>query len=119
MPRRSIARVSSPPDSCRAPSLCARTVSAPQPFQPLGPLVASWLGPENPSWPGPFRSAISSAMIPILNPDAGLLPGYTAYLEALRETGFEGEIQIDYATRLVTATDNSVYQILPQAVAFP
>ena len=58
-------------------------------------------------------------MIPILNPDAGLLPGYAAYLEALRDTGFEGEIQIDYGTRLITATDNSVYQILPQAVAFP
>lgn len=58
-------------------------------------------------------------MIPILNPDSGLLPGYTAYLDALRAAGFEGEIQIDYATRLVTATDNSVYQILPQAVAFP
>jgi len=58
-------------------------------------------------------------MIPILNPDSGLLPGYTAYLEALRSTGFEGEIQIDYATRLVTATDNSVYQIVPQAVVFP
>lgn len=58
-------------------------------------------------------------MIPILKPDSGLQPGYAAYLDALRAAGFEGEIQIDYATRLVTATDNSVYQIVPQAVAFP
>ncbi|HEY6726335.1 MAG TPA: FAD-binding and (Fe-S)-binding domain-containing protein [Polyangiaceae bacterium] len=58
-------------------------------------------------------------MIPILKPDSGLQPEYTAYLDALRTAGFEGEIQVDYATRLVTATDNSVYQIVPQAVAFP
>ena len=67
----------------------------------------------------PFDLQYQPTMIPILNPERGLEPGYTAYLEALGAAGFEGEIQVDYATRLVTATDNSVYQIVPQAVAFP
>lgn len=58
-------------------------------------------------------------MIPILNPKRGLSPDYTDFLSALEKAGFSGEIQVDYATRLVTATDNSVYQIVPQAVAFP
>jgi len=58
-------------------------------------------------------------MIPRLLPEDGLDPEYRAYLTGLRERGFEGEIRTDYATRLVTATDNSVYQVMPQAVLFP
>ncbi|MDQ7731776.1 FAD-binding and (Fe-S)-binding domain-containing protein [Halomonas sp. SpR1] len=45
--------------------------------------------------------------------------GYVAFLEALRARGFEGEIAPDYANRTVLATDNSIYQRLPQAVVFP
>jgi len=41
------------------------------------------------------------------------------YLTALKAAGFRGEVAADAATRLVTATDNSVYQILPQAVIYP
>uniref|UniRef100_UPI0023AECE0F hypothetical protein n=1 Tax=Halomonas elongata TaxID=2746 RepID=UPI0023AECE0F len=44
---------------------------------------------------------------------------YRAFLEALRETGFAGEIAPDYANRTVLATDNSIYQRLPQAVLYP
>ncbi len=44
---------------------------------------------------------------------------YTDYLQELRKTRFSGEIRTDYGTRLVTATDNSIYQILPRAVVFP
>ncbi|NPT32890.1 D-2-hydroxyglutarate dehydrogenase YdiJ, partial [Vreelandella venusta] len=33
--------------------------------------------------------------------------------------GFEGEIAPDYANRTVLATDNSIYQRLPQAAVFP
>lgn len=58
-------------------------------------------------------------MIPRLAPGSGLHPDYRELLEELRLRGFEGEIQTDYATRLVTATDNSVYQVVPQAVVFP
>ena len=41
------------------------------------------------------------------------------YLRELRKTSFSGEIRTDYGARLVTATDNSIYQILPRAVLFP
>jgi FAD/FMN-containing dehydrogenase/Fe-S oxidoreductase len=58
-------------------------------------------------------------MIPRLAPGGGLHPDYRDLLEELRVRGFEGDIQTDYATRLVTATDNSVYQVVPQAVIFP
>ncbi|MGA4495773.1 FAD-binding oxidoreductase, partial [Vreelandella venusta] len=45
--------------------------------------------------------------------------GYIAFLDALRARGFEGEIAPDYANRTVLATDNSIYQRLPQAAVFP
>lgn len=61
----------------------------------------------------------SSRMIPRLAAESGLLPEYRTFLEELRLRGFDGEIRSDYATRLVTATDNSVYQTVPQAVIFP
>lgn len=41
------------------------------------------------------------------------------YLQSLDKQGFSGDICCDYATRLSMATDNSIYQILPQAVLFP
>ena len=44
---------------------------------------------------------------------------YMDFLQELRKTPFSGEIRSDYGTRLVTATDNSIYQILPRAVVFP
>jgi len=44
---------------------------------------------------------------------------YEAFTEALAASGFAGDIKTDYATRLVTATDNSVYQLLPQGVVYP
>lgn len=59
------------------------------------------------------------AVIPRLAPDAHLVETYQEYLALLAERGFAGEIQTDYAARLVAATDNSVYQLLPQAVIFP
>src|SRR5690554_4499889 len=44
---------------------------------------------------------------------------YLQFLEALAEAGFAGEIAPDYANRTVLATDNSLYQRLPQAVLYP
>ncbi|MCG6658761.1 FAD-binding oxidoreductase [Halomonas campisalis] len=55
--------------------------------------------------------------------DVGSAPGlaapYLRFLEALKAAGFEGEIAPDYADRTVLATDNSIYQRLPQAVLYP
>ncbi|UDM07136.1 FAD-binding oxidoreductase [Halomonas sp. NyZ770] len=45
--------------------------------------------------------------------------GYVAFLDALGAHGFEGEIAPDYANRTVLATDNSIYQRLPQAAVYP
>ena len=58
-------------------------------------------------------------MIPYLDPKAQLPRLYHAFLAELPARGFAGEIRTDYATRLVAATDNSVYQIVPHAVVFP
>lgn len=44
---------------------------------------------------------------------------YLDFLRALKHTGFQGEMTSDFATRTVLATDNSIYQVLPQAVVFP
>ncbi|GAA3901506.1 FAD-binding and (Fe-S)-binding domain-containing protein [Halomonas cibimaris] len=44
---------------------------------------------------------------------------YVRFLEALKASGFDGEIAPDYASRTVLATDNSIYQRLPQAVLYP
>ncbi|RRS09834.1 FAD-binding oxidoreductase [Pseudoalteromonas sp. J010] len=41
------------------------------------------------------------------------------YHKKLSESGFSGDIDNSYATRLVTSTDNSIYQQVPQAVIFP
>jgi FAD/FMN-containing dehydrogenase len=58
-------------------------------------------------------------MIPHLAADDQLSPLYRTFLEALPTRGFRGEIRTDYASRLIAATDNSVYQLVPGAVVFP
>lgn len=40
------------------------------------------------------------------------------YLDCLRSV-FDGDIASDYAERLIMATDNSIYHVLPQAVLYP
>lgn len=55
------------------------------------------------------------AQLPTVAPSAN----YPEFLEALRNSGFRGQISADYATRTVLATDNSIYQRLPQAAVFP
>lgn len=58
-------------------------------------------------------------MIPNLMPEETIHPDYLRFLNQLQKTGFSGEVKGDFATRLVTATDNSIYQILPKGVVFP
>lgn len=41
------------------------------------------------------------------------------YLKTIKNNGFKGEVDASYSTRLLSATDNSVYQQLPQGVIFP
>ncbi len=58
-------------------------------------------------------------MIPKIDLQQQITPTYFAFLDALAESGFRGDIERSYASRLAVATDNSVYQSLPQAVVFP
>lgn len=58
-------------------------------------------------------------MIPKLTHQENIKKDYFAFLEALSATQYNGEIEKSYASRLAVATDNSVYQCLPQAVIFP
>ncbi len=54
--------------------------------------------------------------LPALTPTA---TRYRSFLDALRLRGFEGEVSDGAGDRLALATDNSIYQVEPQAVAFP
>jgi len=57
--------------------------------------------------------------LPRVAPQQSLLEHYQAYINALSASSFKGDIEYSYASRLAVATDNSVYQKLPQAVVFP
>ncbi|WP_129142028.1 D-2-hydroxyglutarate dehydrogenase YdiJ [Modicisalibacter coralii] len=58
-------------------------------------------------------------MIERLTPAEAGEARYSHFLRALAEAGFAGDIAPDYANRTVLATDNSIYQRLPQAVLYP
>src|SRR5689334_2725277 len=58
-------------------------------------------------------------MIPALASQQQIPALYRAFLSQLAAGGFSGEIRTDYSSRLVAATDNSVYQLVPVAVVFP
>lgn len=58
-------------------------------------------------------------MIPKLSETPPLSVQYQHYLKQLEDSGFAGEIETSYSSRLAVSTDNSVYQLLPQAVIFP
>ncbi|CAM2006330.1 D-2-hydroxyglutarate dehydrogenase YdiJ [Acanthopleuribacter pedis] len=59
-------------------------------------------------------------MIPQLQIDNKTDPLYRQFLDELAaHADFNGEIRFDLSTRLVAAVDNSIYQVLPQAVIFP
>jgi len=58
-------------------------------------------------------------MIPRLSPSERTPKFVQNFLEVLSKSEFSGDIHHDNGARLVTATDNSIYQVLPQAVVFP
>ena len=58
-------------------------------------------------------------MIPRLSNSPQLDEVTKTYLIALKESGFTGDIASDYASCLTMATDNSIYQLMPQAILFP
>nr|WP_269468542.1 FAD-binding and (Fe-S)-binding domain-containing protein [Alteromonas sp. ASW11-130] len=56
---------------------------------------------------------------PRVAPQSSVHSDYRAYLSALSSSSFSGDVEYSYGSRLAVATDNSVYQKLPQAVVFP
>lgn len=58
-------------------------------------------------------------MIPSLKAGTPTPSGVLDYLTELRLRGFEGDITHSQADRTVFATDNSIYQLSPQAIIFP
>jgi len=58
-------------------------------------------------------------MIPRIDQTSPVQTLYLHFINALREQGFSGDLNPDYANRTVLATDNSIYQVLPQGVLYP
>ncbi|QIL84611.1 FAD-binding oxidoreductase [Vibrio sp. HDW18] len=58
-------------------------------------------------------------MLPRLHHQSDVDPVVLTFLDQLKLAGFNGDIETQYSSRLAVATDNSVYQQLPQAVVYP
>lgn len=58
-------------------------------------------------------------MIPQISQAPGLVQLVLDFLQSLKSNGFTGDMDTSYAARLTMATDNSIYQLLPDAVLFP
>ncbi|SRR5579883_209208 len=56
-------------------------------------------------------------MLPHISLKSTLEKNYENFFKELKH--FKGEIRTDYASRLAVATDNSIYQVIPEAVIFP
>ena len=58
-------------------------------------------------------------MIPALNVLSPIDALYIEFLDQLASASFQGDIARDDSNRVTLSTDNSIYQILPQAVIYP
>ena len=58
-------------------------------------------------------------MIPQISQAPGVEQPVLNFLQALEQQGFTGDCATRYADRLTMATDNSIYQLMPDAVVFP
>ena len=58
-------------------------------------------------------------MIPRLSAASGLDSNVAKWLERLERSGFTGEVDTRFSARLAVASDNSVFELHPQAVVFP
>jgi FAD/FMN-containing dehydrogenase/Fe-S oxidoreductase len=57
--------------------------------------------------------------LPVVPVESTVSDDYRTYLQRLEKSSFSGDIEYSYGSRLAVATDNSVYQKLPQAVVHP
>jgi len=58
-------------------------------------------------------------MLPRLHHQTDVDPIVISFLQELKRSGFTGDIETHYSSRLAVSTDNSVYQQLPQALVLP
>lgn len=58
-------------------------------------------------------------MLPRLDPQELVAPLYQEFAKTLSQLSFTGDISTSYGARLAVATDNSIYQQLPQLVLHP
>ncbi|MGJ8693195.1 MAG: D-2-hydroxyglutarate dehydrogenase YdiJ [Thalassotalea sp.] len=58
-------------------------------------------------------------MLPRLDHQSSVSPLYQEFAQTLAASAYDGEINFQYSARLAVATDNSVYQQLPQMVLHP
>ncbi|MCV6587757.1 MAG: FAD-binding oxidoreductase [Marinobacterium sp.] len=58
-------------------------------------------------------------MIPVITIEDTVAKQYLDFIDVLKEAGFEGDLNADYANRITLSTDNSIYQMLPQGVLYP
>ena len=58
-------------------------------------------------------------MIPAITHTSATQKLYQRFIKDLTRLGFAGELCLDYANRIVLATDNSIYQVLPQGIIYP
>jgi FAD/FMN-containing dehydrogenase/Fe-S oxidoreductase len=57
--------------------------------------------------------------LPLLVPQSALNQDVQEYIVELENSAYAGDIEVSYSSRLAVATDNSIYQQLPQAVLHP
>ncbi len=58
-------------------------------------------------------------ILPATTPKSENRSAARVFADALREEAFTGEISTEVSSRLLAATDNSIYQIMPALVVFP
>lgn len=57
--------------------------------------------------------------LPVLDKPNKLNELLESFVDDLRQNGFNGDIHEDYASRISTSMDNSVYMVVPELVVFP
>lgn len=60
-----------------------------------------------------------STVVPVLDNTLDLPEETRAFLAQLKKSGFIGDIEASHGARIVAATDNSIYQAIPQAILYP
>ena len=58
-------------------------------------------------------------IIPILNKTQNIKELYLLFTKDLEKNNFQGDISKDYASRVSSSIDNSIYAVIPEVVIFP